>query len=188
MNPSTDPHPDKTADYVQQLSGCQSQVYGYIYSLLGNADIAWDTLQETNAVLWKKRDEFDASRPFMAWACGIAFQQVRAARTRLGRDRLLFHDQATLEAIGETWLVQATHSASDREIAMDHCLKKLSQRHRDMIERHYRHGHSLAVIAQTADRTANAVGVMLHRTRQTLAECIRLTLDREGPRERPSEV
>jgi DNA-directed RNA polymerase specialized sigma24 family protein len=57
-----------------------------------------------------------------------------------------------------------------------------------MIERYYRHGHSLAAIAQTADRTANAVGVMLHRIRQILAECIKTTLDRERPNERPSEV
>jgi DNA-directed RNA polymerase specialized sigma24 family protein len=57
-----------------------------------------------------------------------------------------------------------------------------------MIERYCRHGHSLAAIAQTADRTANAVGVMLHRIRQILAECIKTTLDRERPNERPSEV
>lgn len=188
MNSSTDSDPDKTADYVQQLSGCQSQIYGYIYSMLGNADIAWDTLQETNTVLWQKRSEFDTDRPFMPWACGIAFQQVRAARTRLGRDRLMFHDQATLEAISSQWLDRAARSASDLEIAMDGCLKKLPVRHQEMIERYYRHGHSLSAIAQTADRTANAVGVMLHRIRQSLAECIDIALDRESPNERPSEV
>jgi len=165
--------PDDTAAYVQQLTGCQSRLYGYIYSLLGNAEAASDVLQETNTVLWRKAADYDPKRPFLPWALGIAFNQVRAARARFGRDRLVFHDQQTLDALSAGWLAdEHARRASDMEVAMDGCLKRLPTRHQDVVRRHYRHGESLAAIATALNRTANAVGVMLHRIRRALARCI----------------
>ena len=45
----------------------------------------------------------------------------------------------------------------------------------------------VASIAKTLGRTANAVGVMLHRVRQALAECIERALHGKPPVETPSE-
>ena len=164
--------PDVTATYVRQLTGFQNRLYAYIYSLVGNSDSARDVLQETNAVLWQKAQQYDPERPFPAWALGMALNQVRAARTRFGRDRLVFHDEKTLEALSDDWL---TDAPSDVEIAMDGCIERLSSRNRDVVDRYYRQDESLSSIAQTLSRTANAVGVMLHRIRRTLAECIQRT-------------
>lgn len=181
-------HADAAASYVQQLTSCQNRLYAYIYSLIGNAENAWDVLQETNTVLWGKADEYDPQRPFLPWALRVALNQVRAARTRLGRDRLVFHEQKTLEALTSEWLGDAAGGApSDVEIAMDGCLKSLPTRHRDVIERYYKHGESLRTIAETLSRTANAVAVMLHRIRRALAECIRSALDRDPAAETSSE-
>jgi RNA polymerase sigma-70 factor (ECF subfamily) len=185
-------HPDAAAPYVHQLTGCQNRLYAYIYSLIGNAESAWDVLQETNTVLWRKAEEYDPERPFLPWALRVALNQVRAARTRLGRDRLVFHEQKTLEALTSEWLGDAAGDAagdapSDLEIAMDGCLKRLPTRHRDVIERYYKHGESLRSIAETLSRTANAVGVMLHRIRRALAECIQRALDHKPAAESSSE-
>jgi RNA polymerase sigma-70 factor (ECF subfamily) len=169
--------PDTTATYVQQLTGCQNRLYAYIYSLVGNSETARDVLQETNAVLWRKAEEYDSDRPFLPWALRIALNQVRAARTRLGRDRLVFHDEQTLESLSGEWLSDAP---SDMEI-------ELSSRNRDVVERHYRHDESLSSIAKTLNRTANAVGVMLHRIRRALAECIERTLHPNPLGEEPVE-
>ena len=173
---------DTTAVYVQQLTGCQDRLYAYIYSLVGNTDTARDVQQETNAVLWRKAAEYDPDRPFMPWALRIALNQVRAARTRLGRDRLVFHDEQTLETVSGEWLNDAP---SDMEIAMDGCLERLSSRNREVVERHYKHDESLTSIANTLNRTGNAVGVMLHRIRRSLAECIERALHRNPLGEEP---
>ncbi len=176
---------DATASYVQHLTACQSQLYAYVYSLVRDAETAWDVLQETNMVLWRKAKDYDATRPFLPWAFGVAFHQVRAARTRLGRDRLMFHDEETLEAISKCW--HADGGAGDLEIAMDGCLKKLPPKHFEVVERYYKHDESLASIAAALSRTANAVGVMLHRVRQGLARCIEKVLARAADEETPEE-
>lgn len=174
--------------YVQHLTGCQNQLYGYIYSLLRNAEAAWDVLQETNMVLWRKAAQYDAERPFLPWALGVAFNQVRAARTRLGREKMLFQDETTLEAISADWHAGAGNQRpSDLEIAMDGCLERLPPRHREVVERHYSGGESLGAIAETLSRTANAVGVMLHRIRLALAQCIDKALDREPVGDEPQD-
>jgi len=180
--------PDAVAGYVQQLTGCQNQLYAYIYSLLGNAESTWDVLQETNAVLWRKAEEYDPDRPFLPWALRVALNQVRAARTRLGRDRLVFHDEGTLDALTGQWLDDtAGVIPSDLEIAMDGCLEQLPPRHLDVVERYYKHNESLSSIAGTLGRTANAVGVLLHRVRQALAQCIERALGGGSPGEEPPE-
>ena len=93
-----------------------------------------------------------------------------------------------LETLTGEWLADTAGDApSDLEIAMDRCLKRLPRRHQDVLERYYRHDESLRSIATTLSRTANAVGVMLHRIRQALAECIQRALDRKPAVESPAE-
>lgn len=188
MNESVNISTDHAAHYVQRLTSCQNQLYGYIFSLLRDAEAAWDVLQETNMVLWRKAAEYDADRPFLPWAIGIAFNQVRAARTRLGRDRLVFHEDSTLEALSADWLAEVGNQLpADVEIAMDGCIERLPPRQREVVERHYKGGESLGAIARTLRRTANAVGVMLHRIRLALAQCIDKALDREPVGDEPQD-
>lgn len=78
------------ARYVQLMTDSQSRLYAFIYSLLSDAELARDVLQETNAVLWAKAAEFEADRDFGPWALAIARYQVLAARQRMSRDRLVF--------------------------------------------------------------------------------------------------
>jgi len=188
MNEVVNISPDHVARYVQNLTGCQNQLYGYIYSLLRNAEASWDVLQETNMVLWRKSAEYDANRPFLPWAIRVAFNQVRAARTRLGRDKLVFHEDSTLEAVSADWLVGVGDQLpSDLDIALDGCLERLPKRHREVVERHYKGGESLGAIAEALSRTANAVGVMLHRVRLALAQCIDKAMNREPVGDEPWE-
>jgi RNA polymerase sigma-70 factor, ECF subfamily len=189
VNESGNISPEQAAAYVQHLTGCQNQLYGYIYSLLRNAEAAWDVLQETNVVLWRKAADYDTERPFLPWALGVAFNQVRAARTRLGRDKLMFHEDSTLEVLSADWRADAADQLpADVEIAMDGCLARLPAKHREVVERHYKGGESLGMIAKTLNRTANAVGVMLHRIRLALAQCMDKALDRQPARDEPRDA
>ena len=58
-------------------------------------ELAKDVLQETNRLLWRRAPDYDPRREFLPWAFAHAFNQVRAARKRLRRERLVFHQDDT---------------------------------------------------------------------------------------------
>ena len=64
-------------DFIERFVGVQSQVFGYIATLLPMQADADDLFQQTSLVLWKKREQYDPSRNFISWALGIAHNEVR---------------------------------------------------------------------------------------------------------------
>ena len=67
---------DRKAEFAAQLGRHQGQLFGYIHSLVRDLDDADDLFQQTSLVLWDKFDQFDASRSFVCWACGVARYEV----------------------------------------------------------------------------------------------------------------
>ena len=59
---------DKMMTYVERLTGSQSRLYAYVYSLCGDPHQAADILQDTNKKLWELHEEYDADRDFLPWA------------------------------------------------------------------------------------------------------------------------
>ena len=59
-----------------------------------------DVVQETNLVLWRKKDEFREDAPFMPWALAIARFQVLAHVRDQGRDKCLL-DSELVAALSE---------------------------------------------------------------------------------------
>jgi RNA polymerase sigma-70 factor (ECF subfamily) len=163
-----------TATFVQHLTGCQSRLYAYVVTLLGGARDAGDVLQETNAVLWNKHSEYDASRPFLPWAYRFAFLQVQAHRKRLTRDRLLFDDELLASIASE--YVRQDAGAEQQLAALEGCLQQLPARQRTLIEQRYSGGITVSSLADQANSDANAISAMLYRIRHALAECIRRKL------------
>ena len=97
---------DLTDIFVEMFTANQSQLYNYIYSQTGRVDQAKDILQETNRKLWQLREEFDYRREFLPWAFTVAYNQVRAFRSKTKRERLVFQDDEVVHAIANeqvTW-------------------------------------------------------------------------------------
>ncbi len=164
----------QTAEFVQQLTACQSRLYAYVITLLGNGRDAGDVLQETNAVLWKKVADYDPARPFLAWAYGFAKLQVMAQRKKQSRERLLFDDEL-LNQVSEEYLRQ--DAGAERQLAaLAGCLEKLTSKQRALIQERYASGISVNALAERQATDANSISAMLYRIRQTLAECIRKQL------------
>ena len=162
---------------VRQLTECQSELYAYIYSLVVNADAAWDILQDANRTLWRKADEYDPDLDFLPWARAHAFNQVRTARKKYQRERLVFKESATLNELAEHWHDRPLNPPGDRTIALERCLEQLPKRSRSIVDQFYSAGKSLAEIAASENRRENTIAVTLHRIRQTLADCIRARLE-----------
>lgn len=160
---------------VEKLTECQGRLFAYIYSLTANADRSWDILQETNRVLWRRAEMYDASLDFVPWALKHAFNQVRASRQQENRDRHVYHEDATLQSIAEAWN-QKKESPAARLVALEKCRERLKPEHRDLVKQFYDEGHSLAEIAKRSNKKENAISVALHRIRQLLADCIQKRL------------
>ena len=60
---------DLDEEYVALIAGSQPALRGLLRALIRQASDVDDVLQETNTVLWRKRQEFDRDRPFLPWAC-----------------------------------------------------------------------------------------------------------------------
>ena len=117
--------------FVAELTRGQDQLYRYIYSLLADHSAANDVLQEANLVLWRKIDQFDATRPFLPWAYAIARYQVLAFVRDRGRDRLLL--DAELVAMVALEVEADAEFNTQVTAALRACLEKISASHRSML-------------------------------------------------------
>ena len=171
---------------VEKLTECQGKLFAYIYSVTADADLAKDILQETNRQLWQRTKEYDPGRDFLPWAITHAYNQVRTFRARKKRDRLVFEEEETLIAVTERYSEREGRAGSDptgsgaRELALEACMKRLSDNHRSLIDRFYHRGESHEEIAAGMKRRANTIAVMIHRIRRTLADCINRKLTHES--------
>jgi RNA polymerase sigma-70 factor, ECF subfamily len=169
--------PDTNEQFVGQLTEHQNRIYGYVYSLLGDHSRAADVVQETNLVLWRKIDEFQPDRPFLPWAFAIARFQVMACLRDRKRDRLLL-DAELVEVMSDEVERKAEQLDAIRA-ALRHCLQALSTSNRDLVDRRYYRGMSLATVSAATDRSIGSIKVALLRIRQQLAECVQKRLTAE---------
>lgn len=178
MNDQPKPAFVPSPDFLLQLTNHQSALYASVVAMLGSAEGAQDVLQETNAALLEKAQDYDTSRPFIPWAIGFARTQVLAWRKKQSRDRLVL-DDGLFEAVAER-LATDSPIANRRLEALEGCLGKLPPPSRELVDARYLHGESVQSIAERQGRSVNVVSVLLFRIRQALLDCVRTTLATEG--------
>lgn len=156
----------------------QDSLRAFIFSLIpGSPDID-DVLQNTNAVLWQKRERFKAGTNFQAWAFKIARYQTRHQLDRYKRDgRLVFSDKL-FDIIADS--APTDHSQDRLQGALNRCMEKLGDKQRELINGRYTPGRSLEQMAVSSGKTAGSLRIALHRIRETLKICVENTLAGES--------
>jgi len=153
----------------------QSSIYAYIVTLLNDPHDAEDVLQESAAVLWKKRASYDRKCTFTTWACGIA--RLEAFRfLREHRKRTLHLSEALLGELAarlEARLAERPSLVEDRRAALLQCLTSLSDSQRKLLSLRYAEGLSVRSMAVRLGTSATALHGKLGRVRGRLASCIR---------------
>jgi RNA polymerase sigma-70 factor (ECF subfamily) len=157
--------------FVRRLTECQPALYAFIRSLLPDADVARDVLQETNVLLWRKAAEFVEGTNFNAWAYRTARYMVLSAYRDRQRDRHIFDEELLATLADEAGLQEDDDDQFGR--ALDECLAKLPATQRQMLAERYAQGGSMAAVARRLGRTARSASVTLCRIRSKLAECVR---------------
>ncbi len=180
QSPATADNSKRIELFVKLLGAHQQQVHRYVLCLVPNAHDADDILQETNLFLWREFHQFEEGTNFVAWACAVAFHKVIAWRKQKSRDRLVYSD-AFLMAVSSELIANAERQ-EERAMALNKCIERLPQRHRDLLQLRYGAGQNIDDIAHMQGRSADAVYRMLSRVRHALFECIGHSLSPEGTR------
>jgi RNA polymerase sigma-70 factor, ECF subfamily len=167
------------ADFAELLARHQGQLLGYIYSLVRDLDDADDLFQQTSLVLWDKFDQFDPSRSFVGWACGVARYEVLNFLRSRRRDRLYFSDELSLALI-EAQEELEHERLEERRTALAGCVKKLRDRDKDLLEACYDRSNGVREVARARGRSPQSIHNSLRRIRRALFDCVRRSLAQGG--------
>jgi RNA polymerase sigma-70 factor (ECF subfamily) len=166
---------DMKTTFPELLASHQQRLLSYVVSLLGDADSAWDVLQETNRVLLEKRDEFRDGTSFTNWALTVAqFQTLAWLRDRK-RDRLLVTPEIVDLIAADAIALQ--DQGDSKQQAFRACLESLSEGHRELLHLRYCRSEKLAGLAEQTGRSVNALKQLFFRLRNRLATCVEQRLE-----------
>jgi RNA polymerase sigma-70 factor (ECF subfamily) len=169
----------RETEFATRLRAVQTALYGYIHSLARDLNDADDLFQQTALILWKKFDEYDQHRSFLAWACGIARLEVTNFLRGRGRQRLYFSDHLNLLLI-EAQQELTSDEEVERRDALVKCIAKLRERDRELLTECYQDTMGVNQAAGRRRRSPQSVYNSLRRIRRALYECIARTLTRES--------
>lgn len=176
MNPLKNQPPH---EFERLLETNRPRLRAFLLSLTGSEAAAEDLAQEACLVLWEKRAAFDPAGDFRAWAFRVAFLLAQNHRRRVARER-------RRELPGDDLFERLADASSEmhgrsemeelRRSALLHCLKKLSDPHRDLLLSRYLDGTSLGDLSDAARLNRNAMAQKLFRIKTSLARCVRKRL------------
>jgi RNA polymerase sigma-70 factor (ECF subfamily) len=137
-----------------------------------------DVLQETNITLWKKRSKFQLGTSFTAWSFAVARYTFLEFRRKTSRSKEFSFSDDLLELLAFTPDQLEPSKAESRFSALESCLGKLSDSHRELIRLRYEREISIEQFAQKHGKSAGAIRVSLYQIRAGLRKCINLHLRR----------
>jgi RNA polymerase sigma-70 factor (ECF subfamily) len=155
-----------------------NRLSAFVHTLVPTWQDAEEIVQDTLVVLWRKFDEFDPSTNFFSWAARVAQYEVLNYRRR-NRHRVLVLEEDILEAVAKTAIEQMDDMELHRE-ALEHCIKKLPERDREIVGHRYREGGDIQSAADAVHRTTGHVQRILRKIRAGLLRCIHVRLSEFG--------
>jgi RNA polymerase sigma-70 factor, ECF subfamily len=166
--------------FVQLFARTRESLFAYIFTLLPHWSDAEDVFQQTSLVLWRKFGEFEPESNFLAWACRVAFFEVRNFQRVASRDRLRFSD-AVLAQLAEQRVVNPEIANRKRDLLLD-CIAKLSDDQRALLVRTYEDEKTIRQLADELDRAPQTLYNRLNHIRRTLFECVEAAMQRQETR------
>ncbi len=172
--------PDRNDIFVRLLNAAHRRLLGYLVSLLGNRHDAEDVLQRTSVTLWRKFGTFEQGTDFIAWASTVAFYEAKNFQRMAARSRLRFSDEL-LETLAAERL-EDLGNTNGRIDALEHCLQKVDETGRKLIEAVYGEGGDIGVLAEQMGRARQTLYNKLNIIRRALADCVTRRLAGEAGR------
>lgn len=170
-------NPVMSEEFFRLFSREDRKIFGYILALVLDTAAAEDIFQETCVILWKEFSNFEPDRNFLNWANGIAFNQVRKYRRKYQNKRLIFSESLVTELAQDASAM--VDELSQRQLALTHCLKKLSERERALIDTYYGDQETAATVADRWKCSTHAIYKTIKKIRKALFDCVNRRLASE---------
>lgn len=148
----------------------QSAIAGYVGAMVGDPHLADDVLQDVAVTLLRKFSDYDPSRPFIAWAMGMAKMQILSNRRDHDRANARLCD-AAVDQLTADW-VELMPEADNRARALANCVERLDPRGRELVVLRYREALEPQAIAKRLRCSCGAVRTALSRLRNALHDCV----------------
>ncbi len=173
----TDDEFARQTQFLQLFLQHEDALRSFVRSLVPTRDDAFEVMQNTAAVLWRKFGEVENSEDFRRWAYGVARLEALTYRRTRARDRHVFSEEtlALLSAAAE----ESSDQLEAERRALNECLEKLTEPQRALIRGAYSSGVRIIDLASRSGRTPMALYKTLHRIRLALMECTQRALARE---------
>jgi RNA polymerase sigma-70 factor len=159
-----------SADFVKHFASDHDRLFAYIYTLLPRRADAEDVFQRVSMILWQKFDAWDRGAPFLSWACGVAFYEVRNFLRVSSRDRLRFGD-ALLETLARE-RAAALKRRDERAAGLEACLDGLEPADRQLVRSAHEEGEGVAGLARRRGQAVQTLYNRLCQLRRRLLECV----------------
>ncbi|MEI7836015.1 MAG: sigma-70 family RNA polymerase sigma factor [Planctomycetota bacterium] len=164
--------------FMRLWTKAEPMVAAYVHSVIRDFHVCQDVIQEIAVVLLRKFPEYDATRPFGAWAMGVARVEILTARRDQARDFLTFRPDLmdALAAAHE----ELSGELELRRAAMTRCVEGVKkERSRQVLRLRYVEALPPGRIAQRLGVQAGAVRTLLSRVRADLRDCVKRQLARQ---------
>jgi RNA polymerase sigma-70 factor (ECF subfamily) len=149
----------------------QPAVARFVRSFVRNRADAEDVLQEVALTIVDRFGSYDPSRPFIAWALGVARNLVKAHFRKQLRRPITTDDETAVDRVAEVFEILQPE-LEDMKEALAECIRGVPAEDRRMLAMHYEEDLKPAAIAKRIGRTPNHVAVLLHRLRVGLRQCV----------------
>ena len=162
----------------------QARLRGYVARFVPSGQDAYDVVQEVFIAAYRDLSALDPERPLGPWLWAICRHRlVSFLRQHYSRR----HAVESLGLVDEA-LARLVEEPSDepagpdpRLAALQGCMERLQDRHRQILTLRYHHGLSLNVLAEKLRQTSAGLAMLLMRLRAKLDECVRKRLKEATP-------
>ena len=170
MNENQPVNPELYEQFLKRFARDQLRIYAWIRALIHDPVASSDVFQDTSLELWRSFPTFRQDADFLRWALGVARHQVLKYWRNARKDRLAFSDGLIQNLIVESF--SFSEELAPRQVALDECIKQLSDRQRELIHRFYGENQNATAIAGAWQRSVHAVYKSLKVMRRFLFECV----------------
>ncbi len=164
---------ERTEAFLRLLNEHERRLGLYVTGLIHCPQDKQDILQEGKIVMWRQFGQFELGTNFAAWARKILFYQILAYRRRSKRQHGETLSDRMLERLSEESETAIREKRWEkREEALESCVTRLSEEHRDILQMRYRDESSIERISHRTERTEGAIYRLLSRLRKNLFQCV----------------
>ncbi len=154
----------------------EPSVQAFVFASVRDVHDAEDVVQQVALTAARRFDEYDRTRPFLAWALWLAKSRIADHYRKQGRERVVFSENL-MDRLAEV-LAHQQPERTARQEALEHCLEKLPEKSRQLLALRYEEDAPMERVAEAIESSAGAVRVMLFRIRNLLVDCVKYELTR----------